>query len=90
MCVPHLSIYHTFTDGAYTSVSAGTAFVAFDPRGQNCAVHKFKVINASGAYSAEVVTFTETIHYLTMLQTSARVRIYTDCLSLLPCPLQHT
>ncbi|XP_077492353.1 uncharacterized protein LOC144103531 [Amblyomma americanum] len=57
-----LPAHHIYTDGSYTSVSAGAAFVAFGVRGDLRAVGRFRAEGAS-PYAVELVAFAEAITF---------------------------
>ncbi|XP_077508489.1 uncharacterized protein LOC144119836 [Amblyomma americanum] len=75
--------HHIYTDGAYTSVSAGAAFVAFGLRGRLRAVGRFRVEGATSAYAVELVAFTEAVTFARSLPGAAPVFFYTDCQTIL-------
>ncbi|KAH7963917.1 hypothetical protein HPB52_023790 [Rhipicephalus sanguineus] len=74
---------HVYTDGSYTTISAGAAFVVFGWPDKVLATGRFKLHRATSAYSAEVVAFREALQHLLAARYTAPVAIYTDCLSLL-------
>ncbi|XP_075530115.1 uncharacterized protein LOC142563446 [Dermacentor variabilis] len=74
---------HVYTDGSYTSSSAGAAVVVLKPRGSIVAVRKYRLTVASSAYCAEVVALTEALNYLDTHAWEPPAHIYVDNLSLL-------
>lgn len=78
-----LPVYHVYTDGAFTSVGAGAAYVVFGPRGRLLAVRKYRIPNATSAYDAEAIAFDEALLFLMNRRGPCTTHLYTDCLSLL-------
>ncbi|XP_065308861.1 uncharacterized protein [Dermacentor albipictus] len=74
---------HVYTDGSYTSRSAGAAVVVLRPRGSIVAVKKFRLTIASSAYCAEVIALAEALNYLETHAWEPPAHIYADNLSLL-------
>ncbi|KAH7942836.1 hypothetical protein HPB52_001690 [Rhipicephalus sanguineus] len=74
---------HIYTDGSYTSLSAGAAYVVLDPNPSIMRVGRFRLLAASSAYAAEVVAFIEALRHVLEARYTTRVAMYTDCLSLL-------
>ncbi|KAH7963866.1 hypothetical protein HPB52_023739 [Rhipicephalus sanguineus] len=79
----HTRAVHVYTDGSFTTISAGAAFVVFAWPDKVLATGRFKLHRATSAYSAEVVAFREAHQHLLAASYMAPVAIYTDCLSLL-------
>lgn len=59
-----MNALHIYTDGSYSQLSAGAAFVVIHPTRGILAVRKYKVLNASGPYCAELVAFTEALEHI--------------------------
>lgn len=76
-------VFHIFTDGAYTTSSAGAAFVVIGPSGRVIKVGKFSLSPVTSAYGAECLALTEALQYILHLRPSFPVFLYSDCLSLL-------
>ncbi|KAH7963873.1 hypothetical protein HPB52_023746 [Rhipicephalus sanguineus] len=74
---------HVYTDGSYTTISAGAAFIVFAWPDKVLATGRFRLHRATSAYSAEVVAFREALQHLLAAHYTEPVAIYTDCLSLL-------
>ncbi|KAH7963853.1 hypothetical protein HPB52_023726 [Rhipicephalus sanguineus] len=74
---------HIYTDGSYTSLSAGAAYVVLDPSPSIMRVGRFRLLHATSAYAAEVVAFIEALRHVLEARYTIRVAIYTDCLSVL-------
>ncbi|XP_070385038.1 uncharacterized protein [Dermacentor albipictus] len=74
---------HVFTDGLFTPLLSGAAFVVLGPGERIGAVGRFRVHGATSAYCAEVIAFAEAQAYVRGRQGTDEVSIYTDCLSLL-------
>ncbi|KAH6941057.1 hypothetical protein HPB50_012755 [Hyalomma asiaticum] len=74
---------HIYTDGSYTSLSSGAAYVIMDGGVRIEAAERFKVLGATSAYCVELVAFSEAIAYVCRNRSSSPTYIYTDCLSLL-------
>ncbi|KAH7963908.1 hypothetical protein HPB52_023781 [Rhipicephalus sanguineus] len=72
-----------YTDGSFTSTSAGAAYVIFAPPDRVLAVGRYRLLRATSAYSAEVVAFREALRHLIAARYFEPVALYTDCLSLL-------
>ncbi|XP_037509457.1 uncharacterized protein LOC119386192 [Rhipicephalus sanguineus] len=74
---------HIYTDGSYTSLSAGAAYVVLDPNPSIMRVGRFRLLHATSAYAAEVVALIEALRHVLEARYTIRVAIYTDCLSVL-------
>ncbi|XP_037580223.1 uncharacterized protein LOC119463449 [Dermacentor silvarum] len=74
---------HVFTDGSFTSLSSGAAFVVLGPRGRIGAVGRYSVSEATSAYCAELIAFMEALAHIRGRGVRVPVHMYTDCLSLL-------
>ncbi|KAH7973233.1 hypothetical protein HPB52_023191 [Rhipicephalus sanguineus] len=72
-----------YTDGSFTSISAGPAYVIFASPDRVLAVGRYRLLRASSAYSAEVIAFREALRHLIAARYLEPVTLYTDCLSLL-------
>ncbi|KAL3243074.1 hypothetical protein MRX96_020748 [Rhipicephalus microplus] len=55
---------HVYTDGAYSPISAGAAYVAFGRGTSIIATGRFRVLDATSAYCTEVVALTEALQFL--------------------------
>ncbi|KAH7951367.1 hypothetical protein HPB52_008247 [Rhipicephalus sanguineus] len=64
-----------YTDGSFTSTSAGAAYVIFAPLDRVLAVGRYRLLRATSAYSA--------LRHLIAARYLEPVALYTDCLSLL-------
>ncbi|KAH7963897.1 hypothetical protein HPB52_023770 [Rhipicephalus sanguineus] len=74
---------HVYTDGSFSSLSAGAAFVVLANPTRVLGVGRFRLTRATSAYSAEVVAFREAVLYALSAHYTLPVAFYTDCLSLL-------
>ncbi|XP_050024671.1 uncharacterized protein [Dermacentor andersoni] len=74
---------HVFTDGSYTPLSSGAAFVILSPGERIGALGRFRVHAATSAYCAEVLAFAEALAHVRGREGTGAVSIYADCLSLL-------
>ncbi|KAH7944439.1 hypothetical protein HPB52_019659 [Rhipicephalus sanguineus] len=74
---------HIYTDGSYTNLSAGAAYVVLDPNPSIIRVGRYRLLHATSAYAAEVVAFMEALRHVLEVRYTSRVAIYTDCLSVL-------
>ncbi|KAH7962429.1 hypothetical protein HPB52_016030 [Rhipicephalus sanguineus] len=74
---------HVFTDGSYTSTSAGAAYVIFALPDRVLAVGRYRLLRTTSAYSAEVIAFREALKHVIAARYLEPVALYTDCLSLL-------
>lgn len=74
---------HVYTDGYFTSWSAGAAVVVLRPNDSMVAVLKYRLNAASSAYCAEVVAFKEALRFIQQHECVPPVHIYSDSLSLL-------
>ncbi|XP_075530171.1 uncharacterized protein LOC142563508 [Dermacentor variabilis] len=74
---------HVFTDGSYTPLSSGAAFVTLGPGERIGAVGRFRVHAATSAYCTEVIAFAEALAHVRGREGTGAVSIYTDSLSLL-------
>ncbi|XP_075530122.1 uncharacterized protein LOC142563453 [Dermacentor variabilis] len=74
---------HVFTDGSFTSRSAGAAVVVLTPRDDILAVLRYRLSVASSAYCAEVLAFKEALSYVYSHAHTPPYYIYSDSLSLL-------
>ncbi|KAH7963888.1 hypothetical protein HPB52_023761 [Rhipicephalus sanguineus] len=77
------SAVQVYTDGSFTSTSAGAAYVIFAPPDRVLAVGRYRLLRATSAYSAEVVAFREALRHLIAARYFEPVALYTDCLTLL-------
>ncbi|KAH6936115.1 hypothetical protein HPB50_013430 [Hyalomma asiaticum] len=74
---------HIYTDGSYTLLSSGAAYVIMDGGVKIEAAERYKVLGATSAYCVELVAFTGALDYVYRNRSSSPTNIYTDCLSLL-------
>ncbi|KAH7968811.1 hypothetical protein HPB52_011471 [Rhipicephalus sanguineus] len=74
---------HVYTDGSFSSLSAGAAFVVFANPTRVLGVGRFKLTRATSAYTAEVVAFREAVLHALSARYTLPVAFYTGCLSLL-------
>ncbi|KAH9374621.1 hypothetical protein HPB48_014669 [Haemaphysalis longicornis] len=74
---------HVYTDGAFSSLSAGAAFVVYTHTGRLVEAKRFKLSSAGSAFAAELVALREALIYLFGYHTVQPAHLHTDCLSLL-------
>ncbi|KAH9382308.1 hypothetical protein HPB48_008840 [Haemaphysalis longicornis] len=74
---------HVYTDGAFSSLSAGAAFVVYTHTGRPVEAKRFKLSSAGSAFAAELVALREALIYLLGYHTVQPAHLYTDRLSLL-------
>ncbi|KAH7963912.1 hypothetical protein HPB52_023785 [Rhipicephalus sanguineus] len=74
---------HVYTDGAYTSLSAGAAYVILGRATSIVSIGRFKVEKATSAYCTEIIALTEALQYLVTDISLESIYVYTDCLSVL-------
>ncbi|KAH7961709.1 hypothetical protein HPB52_011560 [Rhipicephalus sanguineus] len=55
---------HIYTDGSYTNLSAGAAYVVFDPNPTIIRVGRYRLLHATSVYAAEVVAFIEALKHV--------------------------
>ncbi|XP_037580221.1 uncharacterized protein LOC119463448 [Dermacentor silvarum] len=65
---------HVYTDGSYTTLSSGAAFVVLGPRGRIGSIGRFRILAATSAYSAEVIAFAEALAHIRGGGASEEVR----------------
>ncbi|KAH9382772.1 hypothetical protein HPB48_023331 [Haemaphysalis longicornis] len=74
---------HVYIDGAFSSLSAGAAFVVYTHMGRLVEAKRFRLSSAGSAFAAELVALREALIYLLGYHTVQPTHLYTDCLSLL-------
>ncbi|KAH7962652.1 hypothetical protein HPB52_017319 [Rhipicephalus sanguineus] len=79
----HAAAVHVYTDGSFSALSAGAAFVVLANPTRVLGVRRFKLTRATSAYTAEVVAFREAVLHALSVRYTLPVAFYTDCRSLL-------
>lgn len=74
---------HAYTDGSFTTTSAGAAFVVLSSSDEVLVTQRFRILPPTSSYGAEAIALHRLFLYLNNNKPSCPVFIYSDCLSLL-------